>query len=99
MIFPVVCFVVGLAIVHHPADMFHVELVRASARTLIFMIVHAIVFSDHVHDRMNDLFGRSRVRTPGLANDLFCRSRVRFPDLIVCFRPIVSVAYVTRPHD
>ena len=57
------------------------ELVRASMRTLIFTIVRAIVFRDRVHDRTNDLFSRSRVRTPGLARDLFCGSRVRFPGL------------------
>ena len=83
-------------------------------RTWNFTIVCAIVFSDHVHDRTNDLFSRSRVRTPGLARNLFCRSRVWFPDLaawsfcgsrvwfpdpITCFRPIVSVAYVICPHD
>ena len=74
-----------------------------------FTIVCAIVFSDRVHDRTNDLFSWSRVQTPGLARDLFCGSRVRFPglaawsfcgsrvqfsDLITCFRPVVSVAYV-----
>ena len=67
-------FLVGLAVVHHPADLFHAELVCASAyifvRTLIFTIVRAIVFSNRVHDRTNDLFGRSRVRTPGLAHNL-----------------------------
>ncbi len=70
--------------------------------------------SNCVHDHTNDLFGRSRVWTPGLAHDLFCGSRVWFPDLaawsfcgsrvqfpdpITCFRPVVSMAYVTRPHD
>ncbi len=60
-------FLAGLAVVHRPADTFHVELVRASACTLIFTIVRVIVFSDRVHDRTNDLFGRSKVRTPGLA--------------------------------
>jgi signal recognition particle subunit SEC65 len=69
------------------------------ARAITLAIVCAIVFRDRVHDRTNDLFNRSRVRTPGLAHDLFCRSRVRFPDPIFCFRPILSVAYVTRPHD
>ncbi len=111
---------VSLAVIHHPPDTFHVELVCASAhifvRTLIFTIVRAIIFSNPMHDcmhnRTNDLFGRSRVRTPGLAHDLFCGSRVRFPDLaawsfcgsrvrfpdpITCFRPVVSMAYVTRP--
>ena len=48
---------------------------------LIFMIVRTIVFSDRVHNRTNDIFNRSRVRTPGLARDLFCGSRVRFPGL------------------
>ena len=57
---------------------------------------------DPVHDRINDLFNRSRVQTPGLAHDLicgsrvwfpnlaawsFCGSRVWFPDPITCFRP------------
>ncbi len=78
-------FLVGLAIVHRPLDMFHVELVCASAcilvRTLIFTIVRMIVFSDCFHDRTNDLFGWSRVWTPDLALDLFCGSRVRFYDL------------------
>ena len=78
-------FFVGLAVVRHPLDTFHIELVRASAHlfvhTLILTIVCAIVFSDRMHDRTNDHFGRSRVRTPGLAQDLFCGSRVRFPDL------------------
>ncbi len=40
-------------------------------RTWIFMIVCAIAFSDRDRDRTNDLFGRSRVWTPGLACDLF----------------------------
>ncbi len=80
-------------------DTFHVELARASVRTLIFTIMRSIVFRDSVHDHMNDLFSRSRVRTPGLARDLFCGSRVRFPDPIIRFGPVVSVAYVTRPHD
>ena len=81
--------------------------------TLIFTIVWAIVFSDCVHDCTNSPFGWSRVQTPGLACDLFCGSRVRFPDLaawsfcgsrvrfpdpITCFRPVVSVAYVTTYH-
>ena len=110
----VVRFSVGLAVVRRPADMFHVELVRASARTLIFTFMCGIVFRDRVHDRTNDLFSRSRVRTPGLAHDLFCWSRVRFPDLaawsfcgsrvwfpdpIICFGPVLSVAYVTHPHN
>ncbi len=73
-------FLVGLAIVCHPPDTFHVELVWASVpifvRTLIFTIVRTIVFSNHVHDRTNNLFGWSRVRTPGIAHDLFCESRV-----------------------
>ena len=68
------------------------------AHVITLAIVCAIVFRDRVHDRTNDLFNRSRVRTPGLVHDLFCRSRVRFPDPIVCFRPIVSVAYVTPAH-
>ena len=85
------------------------ELVRASVRTLIFTIVRAIVFCDRVHDRTNDLFSRSRVRTPGLARDLFVGpgfdSLALQHDLFVgpgfdsrtrspVFRPIVSVAYV-----
>ena len=37
--------------------------------------------SDRMHDCTIDLFGRSRVQTPGLANDLFCGSRVRTPTL------------------
>ena len=57
----------------------HVIFTIACAITLA--IVCAIVFRDRVHDRTNDLFYQSRVRTPGLAHDLFCRSRVRFPDL------------------
>ena len=47
----------------------------------------------------HSLFGRSRVRTPDLAAWSFCGSRVRFPDPITCFRPVVSVAYVTHPHN
>ena len=83
-------------------------------RTWNFTIVCAIVLSDRVHNHTNDLYSQSRVRTPGLARDLFCGSRVRFPglaawsfcgprvqfsDRITCFRPIVSLAYVTCPHD
>ncbi len=71
----------------------------ASAHVITLAIVCAIVFRDRVHDRTNDLFNRSRVWTPGLAHDLFWGSRVQFPDPIACFRPVVSVAYVTRPHD
>ena len=52
-------FLVCLAIVHHPADTFHVELDCASAcifvHTLIFTFVCVIIFSDHVHDRTNNL--------------------------------------------
>ncbi len=40
-------------------------------RTWNFTIACAIAFSDRVHDRTNDLFGWSRVRTPGLARDWF----------------------------
>ncbi len=43
----IIHFLVGLAIIHHPGDMFRIELVRASAHafvcTLILMIIHAIV--------------------------------------------------------
>ena len=78
-------FLVSLAVICHPLDMFHVEFVCASVhifmRTLIFTNVCAIVFSNCVHDCTNNLFGWSRVQTPGLAYDLFCGSRVRFPDL------------------
>ena len=56
------------------------ELVCASecvfVGTLIFTIVHAIEFSDRVHDHTKNLFGQSRVQTPGLVHDLFCGSRV-----------------------
>ncbi len=72
----VVRFSVDLAVVRRPVDTFHVELVRASVHTLIFTIMRAIVFRNRVHDRMNDLFSRSRVRTPRLARDLFGGSRV-----------------------
>ena len=64
-----------------------------------FMIVCMIVFCNRMHDHTNNLFSRSRVQTPGLAHDLFCGSRVRFPDPIACFRPVVSMAYVTCPHN
>ncbi len=37
------------------------------ARAIILAIVCTIVFCDHVHDRTNDLFSRSRVRFPGIA--------------------------------
>ncbi len=36
-----------------------------------FMILCTITFSDRVHDCTNDLFGWSRVRTPGIAHDQF----------------------------
>ena len=78
-------FLVGLAIVCHAEDMFQAELictyVHVFVCTLIFTIVHAMVFSNRVHDCTNIFFGLSRFRTPGLAHDLFCWSRVRFPDL------------------
>ena len=89
VIFITVCpssiFLVSLAIVHHPADTFRMELVCASVRSLIFMIVRTIVFSNRMHDRTDDFFGPSRVWTPGLAHDLFCWSRVWFPDLAAWF--------------
>ena len=76
---------VGLVVVRHLPDTFHVQLVRASAHifkcTLIFTIIRTIVFSDCVHDHTNNLFGRSTVWTPGLVRYLFCGSRVRFSDL------------------
>ena len=37
--------------------------------------------SNRVHNRTSNLFGQSRVWTPGLAHDLFCGSRVRTPAL------------------
>ena len=37
--------------------------------------------SNRIHNCTSNLFGWSRVWTPGLAHDLFCWSRVRFPDL------------------
>ena len=40
-------------------------------RTWIFTIVRVIAFSNRVRGHTNDLFGRSRVRTPGLAHDQF----------------------------
>jgi hypothetical protein len=84
-------------------------------RTWNFTIACAIAFSDRVHDRTNDLFDRSRVRTPGLARDRF--SWVQGSNPCPCstifswvqgsipwpwspiFRPGVSLAYVTRPHE
>ena len=51
---------VGLAVVRHPSDTFHVELVCASVHifvcVLIFTIACRIVFSNRVHDCMNNLF-------------------------------------------
>ena len=44
-------------------------------------------------------FSRSRVRTPAHAARSFYWSQVRFRGLVACFRPVESVAYVTRPHD
>ena len=44
-------------------------------------------------------FCRSRVRTPDHAARPFYWSQVRFLGLVPCFRPVESVAYVTRPHD
>ena len=114
----VVRFSVGLAVVRHPADTFHVELVRACARILyareilrscarsylaiactivrtIFLVgpgfeplaLHAIFFVGPGFDSLT------------LQHDLFVGpgfdSRTRSP----VFRPVVSVAYVTRPHD
>ena len=101
MVCPSSVFLVVLAIVHRPADTIQVEFDRASVRTLIFTIVHAIVFRDRVHDRTNNLFSRSRVRTPGLAHDLFCGSRVRFPDPIIHFwaRSILGLCQVLRKEE
>ena len=77
-----VSFLVGLAVVCHPADMFRVELVRASvhafvrmlALTIICMIVCMIVctifFVGPGFESLalhHSLFGRSRVQAPDLA--------------------------------
>ena len=84
-------------------------------RTWSFTIACAIAFSDRVHDCMNDLFDRSRVRTPGLARDRFLwvqglnpcpcstifswvQGSIPWPWSPV-FRPGISLAYVTRPHE
>ena len=44
-------------------------------------------------------FCRSRVRTPDHPARPFYWSQVRFLGQIACYRPVESVAYVTRPHD
>ena len=111
----VVCFSVGLAVVRRPADTFHVELVRASVCTLIFTIMHAIIFCDRMQDRTNNLFSRSRVWTPGLARDRFlwvqglnpcpCGTIFSWVQGSTSWpwspvcRPDISLAYVTRPHE
>ena len=59
-------FLVGLAIISRPAGMFHVELVAASVRTLLFMIMRAIIFSNRMHDRTNDFLVGPGLKPPAL---------------------------------
>ena len=65
---------ISLAIIRHPADTFHMELVHE------FCMCFCMHASSHEHTHCtHDLFGRSRNGTPDLAAWSFCGSRVWFP--------------------
>ncbi len=106
MVCPASVIFVGLAVVHHPANTFHVEVVHAFHTCFCVLCMHASSWDcmcngicNWAHNCTHDLFGRSRVRTPDLAvqSYLWVQGLVPWPWLSV-FRPSVSLAYVTHPH-
>ena len=95
----------GLAIIHHPLNMFHVECVRAyhvcfrmhayfhyPMRDCIGNCVHDHM-SNCLYDHMHDLYGRSSVQTADLAAGSFCGSQVKFLGTTTCFWPVIFLAY------
>ena len=112
-------FLVGLAVVRRPADTFHVELIRASARVSCAREILRSCARSYLAIACtiarSIVFDRSRVRTPGLARDRFLwvqgsnpcpcstilswvQGSIPWPWSPV-FRPGISLAYVTRPHE
>ena len=87
---------VSLAVVRHPVDMFHMELVRASARVfvhmLIFTIVHAIALAIACTIvRMIFLVGPGFEPLP-VQHDYFVGPGFSSLALIFCFRPRIHRA-------
>ncbi len=112
-------FLVGLAVIRHPADTFHMELVCACARILYAREILRSRARSHLAIACTIartiVFDRSRVRTPGLARDRFlwvqgsnpcpCNTILSWVQGSIpwpwspIFRPSISLAYVTRPHE
>ena len=92
----------GLAFVRCPMDAFHVVIENE-----FHVAVHIFPYFCGPHDcnilydaiHMIVLFCRSRVQALDQTELYFYGSGVQFPGLVACVRPVISVAYVTHPHD